>query len=221
MIKDNNKEIFNPEKWGLSTGNVNHIIKLFNNTLKRFKKCFSTKKMDMSNYAKQYLKGLLLIDKKKTISDIARMIISCSDDGQGLQYFITESQWEHKQVFRKIQGEITSNDRLHGGMLILDDSGMRKYGTHIAGASRQYIGREGKTENGIVIVCLGYHKGSLWCLVDGELYIPKSWFDDYSRKELSVNWSIPYDRVFMTKIQIGLSIILNAYRNGLPFYCWL
>jgi len=122
MIKDNNKEIFNPEKWGLSTENVNHIIKLFNNTLKRFKKCFFTKKMDMSNYAKQYLKGLLLIDKKKTISEIARRIVSFRGDGQGLQYFITESQWEHKQIFRKIQSEITCNDDFHGGMLILDDT---------------------------------------------------------------------------------------------------
>jgi SRSO17 transposase len=217
MDKNNKNDIFNPQRWGLSVEKVNQIPKVFNNLFNRFKKYFKTKKMDMSILAKHYLKGLLTIDTKRTISEIARKKISCRDDGQRLHYFITDADWGYRQVFEKIQSEIASNEDFRGGMLILDDTGMRKYGNQIIGAKRQYIGREGKTENGIVMVCLGYHKGSHWSLVDAELYIPESWFTNHSRKELTDEYFIPSDRVFSAKNEIGLSLILKAQQNGLPF----
>ena len=42
-----------------------------------------------------------------------------------------------------------------GGVLVIDDSGDRRDGTKTAHAGRQYLGRYGKTGNGIVTVTTG------------------------------------------------------------------
>lgn len=214
MNKNNKKELFNPEKWGLSINNIEGISKIFNNIQQRFGRLF---KKNNRKYLKYYMKGLLEVEKKSTITEISREIIDPNDDGQNLQYYISDSKWDHKQIFNKIQKEILSHKDLSGGMLILDDTGFRKYGNHSIGCSRQYIGRDGKIELGQVCVGLGYYIDSLWTMVDSELYIPKNWFNNKSNKELEEDYYLPSDRKFMTKPELGLNMIKQACSNGLPF----
>ena len=46
---------------------------------------------------------------------------------------------------------------------------------------RQWCGSVGKKENCIVTVHLAYARDGFHCLLDGELYLPKSWSDDRAR----------------------------------------
>ena len=218
MCKKNNKEhLFNPKNWGLTEKFTSELEKGFYKVCNRFRKCFKTKTSDESKYAKHYLRGLLIMDKNKNIANISRKVISPFDDGQRLQHFISDSPWDWKNVFHKIISEIISTSELHDGILTLDDSGEKKSGNHSIGVSRQYIGSDGKVENGQVGVCVGYYKSGYWSLVGAELYIPKNWFDKYSKNELWKNWYVPQDRIFKTKSQIGFELIKDALCRKLPF----
>ena len=74
---------------------------------------------------------------------------------QRLQSFVTESSWsattmnERRLELLQADARTTMHER---GVLILDDAGDRKSGTHTAPVGRQYLGSVGKIDNGIVVV---------------------------------------------------------------------
>jgi SRSO17 transposase len=72
------------------------------------------------------------MDTKRNYANIARRVISPTDDGQNLQQFISDSPWEAKAVFYQIQSHITCRSELCGGMLTLDESGFERAGNQSA-----------------------------------------------------------------------------------------
>ena len=156
------------------------------------------------------------MDTDRNYANIARRVIGPDDDGQNLQHLMSDSPWDASKVFTQIQQEIKERPELSGGMLTLDESGQERAGSGSAGSSRQYLGRLGKVEMGQVGVGLGYYKDGLWTMVDAELYLPKKWFND-EHKKLWKSLHIPAERTFATKPMVGLEMILQAQKNGLPF----
>ena len=99
--------------------------------------------------------------------------------------------------------------------LILDESGFAKQGKMSVGASRQYLGRLGKVDNGQVAVFGILAKGRFATAIDTRLYLPKEWTDDAERCDKA---GIPQsERVFKTKNQLALEIVEQARRNGVRF----
>jgi SRSO17 transposase len=101
-----------------------------------------------------YLEGLLLPrDRNKTLTSLAgaEPIVAAQHKAvQGLQWFLTESSWDHEQVSqRRVQllREDPATAPHDQGALVLDDSGDRKAGTKTAHVARQYLGSVGKTDN--------------------------------------------------------------------------
>ena len=83
------------------------------------------------------------------------------------------------------------------------------------GASRQYLGRLGKVDNGQVAVFGILAKGRFATAIDTRLYLPKEWTDDAERCDKA---DIPQsERVFKTKNQLALEIVEQARRNGVRF----
>ena len=83
------------------------------------------------------------------------------------------------------------------------------------GASRQYLGRLGKVDNGQVAVFGVLAKGRFATAIDTRLYLPKEWTDDAQRCNKA---GIPEsERVFKTKKQLALEIVEQARRNGVRF----
>jgi SRSO17 transposase len=217
MLTVNSKvDIFNPQRWGLPIGAIyslgNRLIKVWS----RFRDCFKTKTNNTGEYALAYLRGALSMESKRNYANIARRVIDLDDDGQNLQQFMSDSPWSAQGVFDQIQAEIIHRDELQGGMLTLDESGDEKAGDKSAGAGRQYLGRMGKVDLGQVGVVLGYYQAKVWCMVDAELFLPESWFDE-AHKELRKRWHIPDDYTFQTKSRKGLDLFRRAKANGLPF----
>jgi SRSO17 transposase len=138
------------------------------------------------------------MDTDRNYTNIARRVIEPTDDGQNLQHFMSDSPWSGEKVFQQIQTEIQQRPELNGGVLTLDESGDERAGSQSAGASRQYLGRLGKVEMGQVAVALGYYAADVWTMVDAELYLPESWFEE-DLASLSRQLHIPEKRVFMTK----------------------
>jgi len=126
-----------------------------------------------------YLQGLLLPrDRNKTMTALAgaEPVVGAQHGAvQGLQWFLTESSWDHEQLNqRRVQLLVADpatapHDQ---GVLVLDDTGDRKAGRHTAHVARQYLGSVGKTDNGIVAVTSLWADECVYWPVDVVPYTP-------------------------------------------------
>jgi SRSO17 transposase len=178
-----------------------------------FNDAFVARTRDGSGNARKYLQGLLLNRDRGNCSRFAKKVRKSSN--QSLQHFITHSPWNERIVIDRIQKKVSKliGDSVEGSLHI-DETGFPKQGSHSVGVQRQYCGRLGKVENCQVGVVLGYSHKNQRILIDGQLYLPEEWAKS---KELRNECEVPEDVRFRTKAQIGLDMILNARKNGVPF----
>lgn len=208
--------IHDAKRWGLDSEAVAELGTNLHSFWERFKDNFKTKTKNTAGHALTYLKGLLLMDSKRNYANLARSVTEPSNDGQNIQHFMSDSPWSSEAVIKQVQEEIKGTPGLEGGYLLLDESADEKGGDKSAGAGRQHNGRLGKVEMSQVGVFLAYYKGIVWNWVEGELFIPKRWFEsDMSEKRKLLG--VPKERKFATKIELGWQLIERVQNNGLPF----
>lgn len=99
------------------------------------------------------------------------------------------------------------------GVLILDETGFVKKGTHSVGVARQYSGTAGRVENCQIGVFLGYASPKGHALIDRRLYLPQEWSEDAERRTQA---HVPDDVVFATKPKIGTAMVKAALEAGVP-----
>jgi SRSO17 transposase len=103
-----------------------------------------------------------------------------------------------------------------GAILVLDESADEKTSDHSAGASRQHNGRLGKVEMSQVGVFLSLVTPRVNTWIDGELYLPKVWFEEaYAERREQVG--NPEIRTFQTKLELGWQMIQRAKANQTLF----
>src|SRR5437879_8164091 len=85
-------------------------------------------------------------------------------------------------------------------ILVLDESGFPKRGTHSAGVQPQYCGVSGRVENCQVGVFLSYVTARGHGLIDRELYLPEEWCHDLPRRQAA---HIPESVAFRTKPELA------------------
>ena len=182
--------------------------------MKSYAEHFKSYRRDVSEKARQYASGLMQAGSRKNIYAISEVVPDTDD--RNLQQFITHSKWSAREVLDHVARDA---DELIGdatqGALIIDESGFAKQGKMSVGASRQYLGRLGKVDNGQVAVFGVLAKGRFATAIDTRLYLPKEWTDDVERCNKA---GIPQsERVFKTKNQLALEIVEQARRNGVRF----
>jgi SRSO17 transposase len=182
--------------------------------VKSYAEHFKSYRRDVSEKARQYASGLMQAGSRKNIYAISEVVPDTDD--RNLQQFITHSKWSAREVLDHVARDA---DELIGdatqGALIIDESGFAKQGKMSVGASRQYLGRLGKVDNGQVAVFGVLAKGRFATAIDTRLYLPKEWTDDVERCNKA---GIPEsERVFKTKNQLALEIVEQARRNGVRF----
>jgi hypothetical protein len=160
-----------------------------------------------------YLEGLLLPrDRNKTMTALAgaEPIVGAQHKAvQGLQWFLTESSWDHQQVNqRRVQLLVADpatapHDQ---GVLVLDDSGDRKAGSKTAHVARQWLGSLGKTDNGIVAVTSLWASERVYWPIDVVPYTPASRLAK-GRRDLG----------FRTKPQLAVELVNAARQAGIGF----
>jgi SRSO17 transposase len=99
------------------------------------------------------------------------------------------------------------------GVLVLDETGFLKKGSHSVGVARQYSGTAGRIENCQIGVFLGYAGPKGHALIDRRLYLPKDWIEDAERRKAA---NIPDDLRFATKPKIGIAMVAAALDAGIP-----
>ena len=128
---------------------------------------------------------------------------------QRLQFFLSESVWDPGRVNdRRLEllraDPATAPDG--GGVLVIDDSGDRKDGTKTAHVGPQWLGRYGKTDNGVVTVT------TLWA--DERVYYPVHAVPYTPARHFAKGKNDPG---FRTKLAIGADLAVKAREAGFAF----
>ncbi len=162
-----------------------------------------------------YITGLLLDGERKSIQPMAARLTEdpASADAmrQRLQDCVSASRWSEIDLLRRFA--IKMDRELPGlEVLVVDDTGFAKKGTHSVGVARQYSGTLGRTDNCQVMpsVHLAGDLGSV--MVGSRLYLPKAWTDDRPRCRAV---GIPDEVQFKTKWQIALDLIDQTLGFGI------
>ena len=162
---------------------------------------------------RRYLEGLLLSsERNKTFTGLANTepgVGATDPAAQRLQWFISESTWKEDQVNQcrlRLLAEKEVATPVESGVLIIDETGDRKWGSKTAHVGRQWLGSIGKTDNGVVSV------SSLWA--DEEVYYPLA-VEPYTPASHFARGNA--DPVFRTKPQIALELVARSVAMGRPF----
>jgi DDE superfamily endonuclease len=162
---------------------------------------------------RRYLEGLLLpAERNKTLTALANAepIVGAQQPRvQSLQWFLSESTWDaaalharRVEVLRADPATAPTAD----GVLVLDETGDRKWGTKTAHIGRQYLGSIGKVDSGVVTV------SSLWA--DERVYWPLAVEPFTPKQHFARGMSDP---AYRTKPQIALALVQQAVAEGMPF----
>ncbi len=188
--------------------------KRFDRKIDSFERLFVSYRKKVGDKARLYLYGISRNGIRKNMSRIAHCIPDASPDN--LQNFISDSQWSSRAVIDQVAQQV--NDKIgdeNDACLIIDESGIAKKGEKSVGVSRQWLGSEGKVDNGQVGVFTALCKGNNASLTDARLYLPREWTDDPKRCQEA---GVPREHiVFKTKEQIGLEMVAHAREIGLAF----
>ena len=128
----------------------------------------SLARCDQRAKGEQYVRGLLLEGRRKSIAPMAARL--ADGDEQGLQQFITDSPWDDTPVRRRLARRMTSEIEAQGW--VVDDSGLPKDGRWSPGVAHQYCGALGKTANCQVVVSVNAVSDRASCPLDWRLFLP-------------------------------------------------
>jgi DDE superfamily endonuclease len=162
---------------------------------------------------RECLAGLLAPrDRNKTLTALAgaEPVTGAGHPGvQRLQFFLSESRWDADQVNARRLELLLADPATAphgGGVLVIDDSGDRKDGTKTAHVGHQWLGRYGKTDNGVVTVTTVWADERLYYPVHAVPYTPARHFAKGKG-----------DPAFGTKLAIGAELAIKARAAGFVF----
>ncbi|SQD96186.1 transposase [Parafrankia sp. Ea1.12] len=157
---------------------------------------------------RQYLIGLLLPrERNKTLTELAALVPGA--DRQRLHHFLHDAPWDPDALGARRVDLWRRHPELgpHGnGVLIIDETGDRKRGHGIVLAAQQYIGKLGRTANGVVAVT------SHWA--DGSRHVPLGVRPYRPASRLPAGKADP---AFATKPELAWDLIEEARGAGVPF----
>jgi hypothetical protein len=162
---------------------------------------------------REYLAGLLAPrDRNKTLTALAgaEPVAGAQHPAvQRLQFFLSESRWDPERVNARRLELLLADPATaphSGGVLVIDDSGDRKDGTKTAHVGHQWLGRYGKTDNGVVTVTTLWADERLCYPVHAMPYTPARHFAKGKN-----------DPAFRTKLQIGADLAAGSRAAGFVF----
>ena len=162
---------------------------------------------------REYLAGLLAPrDRNKTLTALAgaEPVTGAGHPAvQRLQFFLSESRWDPERVNARRLELLLADPATaphEGGVLVIDDSGDRKDGTKTAHVGHQWLGRYGKTDNGVVTVTTVWADERLYYPVHAVPYTPARHFAKGKN-----------DPAFRTKLAIGADLAIRARAAGFAF----
>jgi SRSO17 transposase len=162
-------------------------------------------------HAADYLRGL--------IAEVARkngwQLAECAGYAhpRGMQRVLARYAWDADAVRDDLRAYVAAELGDPAGILVVDETGFPKQGTHSVGVARQYCGTLGKVANCQIGVFLGYASPLGHAGLDRALYLPQAWLADGERRRAA---GIPAEVVARTKPQVALEMLERALDGGVP-----
>ena len=161
---------------------------------------------------RRYLEGLLLpTERNKTLTGLANtapVVAAQHPAAQRVQWFLTESTWAPEAInqrrFALLAQQPTTAPHAQG-VLVMDETGDRTWGTKPAHVGRQYLGSIGQIDNGVVSVSSLWADPRLYAPLEVEPYTPAHWFAKRNN-----------DPAFRTKPAIALELVKRAQAGAVP-----
>lgn len=180
--------------------------------LAEFDDCFV--RSESRGRLRDYIGGQLSELPRKSVEPMA---LAAGILPRTLQCFLSSARWDEHRMRDRIQW-IVAREHQHRQVIgIVDDTGNPKKGKHTAGVQRQWCGNTGKIDNCVVSVHIGCSDGDFQCLLDSDVFLPKSWANDPGRRQ---EVGIPDEVVYRKKTSIALDQIRKAIGNGVRVGAW-
>jgi len=190
-------------------GMVDRRLKRF---LKLFEDCFN--RSEPRSHLETYVNGQVSTLKRKSVEPMA---LKSGTPPRTLQRFLESVRWNEQRLRDRIQWIVAREHADPNAIGLIDESGYPKDGRHTACADHQWCGNTGKLDNCVVVVHTGYVADDFHCILDSELFMPKSWAEDLPRRRAAY---IPDDVKFRKKTEIALGQVARALDNGLRVAAW-
>jgi SRSO17 transposase len=137
----------------------------------------------------------------------------------GMQRLFSHARWDADEVRDALRAQVAERLGSRDGVLVVDDTGFEKKGRCSAGVQRQYTGTAGKITNCQIGVFAAYAvPGGQRVLIDRELYLPASWFEEPDRL---TGAGVGADVVFATKPELAWRMIERAADDPLLTFAWV
>jgi len=131
----------------------------------------------------------------------------------GLQHLLARAVWDTDGVRDDLRDYVIDHFGDPGAVLVIDETGDVRKGSHTVGVQRQYTGTARRVENAQVAVFLTYATPRGHALIDRALYLPKSWIADPDRCAAA---GVPSDTGFATKPALATAMIKAALAADVP-----
>jgi SRSO17 transposase len=168
-------------------------------------------RVETKQLALDYLQGLLSPVERKNGWQLAEHLGQVNP--YRLQHLLDRAVWDADAVRDELRDYVVEHLGQDQGVLVLDETGFLKKGTHSVGVKRQYSGTAGRVENCQIGVFLTYSTPNGHTFLDRELYLPQEWADDPERRKQAC---VPEESVFATKPQLAKAMLKRALEAGVP-----
>jgi len=168
-------------------------------------------------WSRSYLRGLLGDTPRKNVE---RMALDWGDKARSMQHFIGQSPWKPEPVTVIHQRLVAETLGEADGVALIDESGVVKQGDDSVGVAAQYCGSVGKVANSQVGVYLGYASRKGYSLIEGQLFMPESWFDE-EHADKRTACGMPEGLKPKTKPEIGLELLRRTIQRGSLPFAWV
>ena len=158
-----------------------------------------------------YLQGLLSAVQRKNGWQLAEHL--GEDNPYGVQRLLNAAHWSADAVRDDLRAYVVQRLGDRQAVLVIDETGFLKKGTHSVGVKRQYSGTAGRIENCQVAVFLCYASPNAAAFIDRALYLPKEWAQNPLRREQA---GVPQSVTFQTKPTLAMAMLERALDAGVP-----
>jgi SRSO17 transposase len=160
--------------------------------------------------AGRYVESLLSDVRRRNGWQLAEQAGEQTPDG--MQRLLNTARWDQDGMRDTIRWYAVQTLGQTDNVLVIDETGFLKKGTHSVGVKRQYSGTAGRIENCQVGVFLVYTTPQGQTLIDRELYLPQEWCTDEARREKA---GVPACVPFQTKGALAQTMLERTLRTDL------
>jgi SRSO17 transposase len=168
-------------------------------------------RVELRRRAKAFVRGLLSDLPRKNCWTLAEHAGDASPDG--MQHLLARAVWDADALRDDVRALLVEALGDPAAVLVVDETGDLKKGSHTVGVQRQYTGTAGKVDNAQVAVYLAYATTAGHGVIDRELYLPQGWLADPVRCQAA---GVPDQRGFATKPELARRMLQRALDARVP-----